>query len=270
MTSSPRTDVARSDAAVRIWREGPVLVLSMNNPETRNALSPELYDSLNSALEEAAEDDSVRAIVLTGESGHFCAGGNLRALATRHLETPLQRKGNLAQLNATVRALRYCPKPVVAAVEGAAAGAGVSLAVACDMVVAARDSRFSVTYVKIGLTPDGGITSFLAESLSRSALAELCLTGNVVSGERMHHLGVVNRVSEPGGALAGAVELARQLADGPPLAMARIKQLCNTAKRNSLDEQMELEASHMVAAQGGTEAREGITAFIEKRKPNWR
>ena len=191
-------------------------------------------------------------------------------MATRHLETPLQRKGNLAQLNATVRAIRYCPKPVVAAVEGAAAGAGVSLAVACEMVAASRDSRFSVSYVKNRFDAGWSVTSFLAESLSRPALAELCLTGNVVSGERMYQLGVVNRVTEPSEALAGAGELARQLADGPPLAMTRIKQLCNTAKRNSLDEQMELEASHMVAAQGGTEAREGITAFMEKRKPSWR
>lgn len=255
---------------LRIVREGAVQILSIDNPDARNALSPELYVALTQALRDAADDAGVGAIVLTGEGGHFCAGGDLRRLATRHTQTPLERRTNIEQLNTTIRALRNCPKPVVAAVEGAVAGAGMSVAFACDMVVTARDSRYSVAYVKVGLTPDGGITSFLAESLSRHVLAELCLTGNPVTGERMYQLSAVNHCVEPGQALSQAISVASTLADGPPQAMARIKQLCNASKHNSFNDQIELESTHMVDAQGGAEAREGITAFLEKRKANYR
>lgn len=250
-------------------REGNVQVLSIDNPGARNALSPELYVALTQALRDSADNAEVGAIVLTGEGGHFCAGGDLRRLAKRHTLTPLERRTNIEQLNTTIRALRNCPKPVVAAVEGAVAGAGMSVAFACDIVVTARDSRYSVAYVKVGLTPDGGITSFLAESLSRHVLAELCLTGNPVTGERMHQLGAVNHCVEPGQALAHAVNVASALADGPGQAMARIKQLCNTSRHNSFNEQIELESTFMVEAQGGAEAREGIAAFLEKRKANY-
>lgn len=251
-------------------QEGAVLILSINNPRARNALSPELYASLTEALRVAAEDDAVGAIVLTGEGEHFCSGGDLRRLATRRELSEFERRVHMEQLNTTVRALRRCPKPVVVAIEGAAAGAGVSLALACDILVAARDSRFSIAYVKVGLIPDGGITSLLAESLSRPALTELCLTGNPVTGERMHQLGVVNHSVEPGQALSHAIDIAAQLANGPATAMARIKHLCNTARSHTLDEQIELESRYMVEAQNGPEALEGITAFIEKRKPVYR
>lgn len=254
---------------LRMYREGAVQVLSIDNPSARNALSPELYATLIQALQDAADDDTVGAIVLTGEGGHFCAGGNLRRLATRHTMTPLERRTNIEQLNTTIRALTNCPKPIVAAIEGAVAGAGMSVAFACDILVAARDSRYSVAYVKVGLTPDGGITSFLAESLSRPVLSELCLTGNPVTGERMYQLGAINHCVEPGQALEQAITLASTLAAGPGKAMARIKQLCNTAKHNTFTEQVELESTFMVEAQGGAEAREGITAFLEKRKANY-
>lgn len=254
---------------LRMYREGSVQVLSIDNPDARNALSPELYVALTQALRDAADNDDIGAIVLTGEGGHFCAGGDLRRLATRHTLTPLERRTNIEQLNTIIRALRACPKPIIAAIEGAVAGAGMSIAFACDILVAARDTRYSVAYVKVGLTPDGGITSFLAESLSRHVLAELCLTGNSVTGERMHQLGAINHCVEPGQALAQAITLASTLADGPAKAMARIKQLCNASKHNSLNEQIELESTYMVEAQGGTEAREGIAAFLEKRKANY-
>lgn len=267
------TNTVSHDAPVtplRVRQQGGVLVLSIDNPRARNALSPELYAALTQALHDAEGNDEIGAIVLTGEGGHFCAGGDLRRLAGRHLLSPLERRVNLEQLNTTVRALRGCSKPVVAAIEGAVAGAGVSVALACDILVAARDSTFSVAYVKIGLTPDGGATALLAEALSRHVLTELCLTGNPVTGERMHQLGVVNHSVEPGQALEHAIALAAQLANGPAVAMARIKELCGAAQYNSFDEQVELESKFMVEAQGGSESREGITAFLEKREADFR
>lgn len=250
-------------------REGAVLVLSNNNVAARNALSPEFYAAVTAALRDAAADPAVGAIVLTGEGGHFCAGGDLRQLAKRR-ELPVQeRRTKLEGLHDLIRSVRDCPKPVIAAVEGAAAGAGLSLALACDMLVAAKNAVFSVAYVKVGLTPDGGATAFLAEFVSRQLLTELCLTGERISGERLHALGPVNRLAEPGHALADAVALAGQIAGGPGQAMAWIKDLCRQAPRNTLQEQLELEAQYMVRAQETEESREGIGAFLEKRTPDF-
>lgn len=250
-------------------REGAVLVLSNHNPAARNALSPEFYAALSTALSDAAADPTVGAIVLTGEGGHFCSGGDLRQLATRR-ELPLeQRREKLEGLHDLIRAVRDCPKPVIAAVEGAAAGAGLSLALACDMLVAARNAVFSVAYVKVGLTPDGGATAFLAEFVSRQVLTELCLTGERLSGDRLHALGAVNRLAEPGQALALALALATQIAAGPEWSMASIKRLCRSAYAQPLDEQLEQEAQLMVRAQETEESREGINAFFEKRQPDF-
>lgn len=246
-------------------REGAVLVLSNNNVAARNALSPEFYAAVTAALRSAATDPTVGAVVLTGEGGHFCAGGDLRQLAKRR-ELPVQeRRAKLEGLHDLIRSVRDFPKPVIAAVEGAAAGAGLSLALACDMLVAAKNAVFSVAYVKVGLTPDGGATAFLAEFVSRQVLTELCLTGERISGERLHALGPVNRLSEPGQAQADAVALAAQVATGPDQAMALIKDLCRQAPRNTLEEQLELEAQYMVRSQESEESREGIGAFLEKR-----
>ena len=164
-------------APLLVRREGEVLILSNNNVAARNALSPQFYAALTAALHSAAQDDSIGAVVLTGEGGHFCSGGDLRQLALRRDLPEAERRNKLEGLHDLIRALRDCPKPVIAAVEGAAAGAGLSLALACDMLVAAKNSVFSVAYVKVGLTPDGGATAFLAEFVSRQVLTELCLTG---------------------------------------------------------------------------------------------
>lgn len=246
-------------------REGAVLVLSNNNVAARNALTIEFYLGVKAALQAAATDPTVGAVVLTGEGGHFCAGGDLRQLIKRRELPVSERRERLEGLHDLIRSVRDCPKPVIAAVEGAAAGAGLSLALACDMLVAAHNAVFSVAYVKVGLTPDGGATAFLAEFVSRQVLTELCLTGERVSGERLHALGPVNRLAEPGQALEAALALARQVADGPTQAMARIKDLCRHAHRDGLEEQLEREATHMVLAQESDESLEGIGAFLDKR-----
>ncbi|WP_027015067.1 oxepin-CoA hydrolase, alternative type [Comamonas composti] len=255
--------------ALLVRREGAVLVLSNNNVAARNALSPEFYQGVIAGLKQAAADPGVGAVVLTGEGGHFCAGGDLRQLAKRRELPRQERREKLEGLHELIRAVRDCPKPVIAAVEGAAAGAGLSLALACDMLVAAKNAVFSVAYVKVGLTPDGGATAFLAEFVSRQVLTELCLTGERISGERLAQLGPVNRLTEAGAALAEALRLAEHIASGPEQAMARIKNLCREAPRNTLEEQLELEAQYMVISQETEESREGIGAFLEKRQADF-
>ncbi|MDY7577096.1 enoyl-CoA hydratase [Herbaspirillum sp. RTI4] len=251
--------------AVLIAQQGAVRILTNNNPAARNAITAALYTELAAALSAAESDPGVGAIVLTGAGDFFCSGGDLKQLATRR-ELPVpQRREKIENLHNLIRAIRRCSKPVVAAVEGGAAGAGLSLALCCDMLVSARNALFSAAYVKVGLTPDGGATAFLAEFVSRQILTELCLTGERISGERLHALGAVNRLAEPGAALTDAIALAQQIATGPLRATARIKQLCQHAYGADLEAQMELEATLMAVSQGDDEAAEGIASFFAKR-----
>jgi enoyl-CoA hydratase/carnithine racemase len=244
-------------------------VLVNSNPAARNAITPALYDALPAALDAAAADPAIGAIVFTGDGDFFCAGGDLRQLATRRELAPEQRRERIERLHDLIRAIRACPKPVIAAVEGGAAGAGMSLALACDMLVAARNAFFTMAYVKVGLSPDGGATSFLAQCLSRQQMTELCLLGERIPAERLHAFGAVNRLTEPGGALAEAVQLAQRISAGPAHAAERIKRLCESAGHASLEEQLDLEAQYMAESQGDDEAQEGIKAFFEKRTPDF-
>lgn len=246
-------------------RTGSVLVLVMNNPSQRNALSLDLFTGLSKALQEAATDREIGAVVLCGAGNFFSAGGNLNQLQANRSATPEARRERLEVLNGLVRQLRDFPKPVIAAVEGGAAGAGMSLALACDLLVSSRTAAYSVAYVKAGLSPDGGLTSFLSEFTSRQVLTELCLTGERLDAERLHALGAINRLVDAGQAEAEAIALGARLAEGPSRAIARIKALCRTAHGNSLDTQLSLEAGFMVESQGDDEAGEGIAAFMEKR-----
>jgi enoyl-CoA hydratase/carnithine racemase len=254
---------------LRTHREGAVLVLINDNPQRRNALSGEFYSQTSAALAGAQADPEIGAIVLTGAGDFFCAGGDLNRLSQARSLDLGERRKRLELLHDMIRSIRGTGKPVIAAVEGGAAGAGLSLALACDLVVAARNAFFSVSYVRVGLTPDGGATSFLAECCSRQLLTELCLTGDRISAERLHALGAVNRLVEPGTAQAEALSLAARLAAGPARATARIKALCSSAHTATLNAQLELEAVSMVESQGDDEAAEGIGAFLAKRTPDF-
>ncbi|MGF6260939.1 enoyl-CoA hydratase/carnithine racemase [Paraburkholderia youngii] len=248
-----------------ISHEGAVQLLTINNPQARNALTPEFMEAMPRVLADAEANEAVGAIVLTGAGGAFCAGGDVNRLARLGSTPAHERREQLERLHRLIRAVQQCGKPVIAAVEGAAAGAGFSLAMACDLLVSARNAAFSLAYVKIGLSPDGGATSFLSEYVSRQLLTEMCLTGERVTGERMHALGAVNRLTEPGDAAATAIAVAEAIARGPQRAMARIKSLCRQAAHQTFDAQMDLEAQLMVESQGDEEAVEGIRAFLEKR-----
>ena len=248
---------------------GAVALVTLSNPAKFNAMSRAMWRELRQVFTGLQARSDVRAVVVAGEGGHFCAGGDLRQLIKRRELPVSERRERLEGLHDLIRSVRDCPKPVIAAVEGAAAGAGLSLALACDMLVAARNAVFSVAYVKVGLTPDGGATAFLAEFVSRQVLTELCLTGERISGERLHALGPVNRLAAPGQALDTALALARQVADGPTQAMARIKDLCRHAHRDGLEAQLEREAGHMVLAQESAESLEGIGAFLDKRPADY-
>ena len=261
------TDVS-NDALLSV-RHGAVLVLTNNNPTARNALSYGFYQALPKALTAAQMDPSIAAIVLTGAGDFFCSGGDLHQLIKRRQLPLAQRLETLEGLHTLIRAIRDCEKPVIAAIEGGAAGAGMSLAFACDMIVAAREAIFSLAYIKVGLSPDGGITHFLSQFLSRQVLMELSLTGERMECERLYALGAINCITERGSALGEAISLANRLAQGPQRASARIKKLCQLAYEHSFEEQMMLEAQLMAESQVDLESGEGITAFLEKRRADF-
>ena len=258
----------QTPARLLVEQRGAVLLLTISNPEARNALGPEIYAGALAAF--SNPDPSVRAIILTGADGVFCDGGNLNRLRnTQETKTPAFQAESIENLHKLVRAMRTCPKPVIAAVEGPAAGAGFSLALACDLIVAAEDAKFVMAYVKIGVSPDGGGSYTLASLLPRQLAFELLATGDTITATRLHNLGVVNHVTPAGGALDAAVKIAERLAQGASVAQGRIKRLVGSAAEAHFSAHLDLERDNFAQALFEPEAREGIAAFLEKRKPDF-
>ncbi len=249
--------------------EGRTMVLTLSNPGHRNALGPEMYAAGVEALNVAETNPEVRSVVITGEGAVFCAGGDLRRLqANRQLDPSVQAQ-SIEGLHNWIEAVRTFPKPVVAAVEGAAAGAGFSLALACDFIVAASDAVFVMAYSNVALSPDGGASWSLAHALPRQLVSELLMAGERIDATRLHALGLVNRVSDPGRALDDALALADKLNARAPNVLASIKELLNDAPQATLTAQLGQERAHFVRNLHHANAGIGIDAFLNKRKPDY-
>ncbi len=254
--------------SARIEDQGDRIIVWNGNAPKRGALSPELYACIQQAINLAAEP-RVRAVILTSEGDFFCAGGDLTVLIERRTLSEEDRRGKIDDLHDIIRAIRTSPVPVIAAVEGGAAGAGLSFALACDLIVAAKGAKFTAAYVKAGLVPDGGLTASLARALPRQLSMEMCLLAQPITVDRMHDLGVVNVLTDPGLAFAGAMDLADRLAQGPRKAQSAIRGLVAQGYDASEADQLDAERDAMAHASGADEAAEGIAAFLEKRKPNY-
>jgi 2-(1,2-epoxy-1,2-dihydrophenyl)acetyl-CoA isomerase len=253
----------------RLDDQGDRLVVVNMNSARRGALSPALYAIIAEAMHKAVEP-RIRAVILTSEGGFFCAGGDLNLLIERRSLPETERRDKVDDLHDLIRMIRSCPVPVIASVEGGAAGAGASLALACDLIVAAEGAKFTAAYVKAGLVPDGGLTSALARMLPRPLAMEMCLLARPVPATQMHALGVVNALAEEGGCNARAHEYADALAAGPREAQGVIRGLVASAYEHDEATQLDAERNAMARAAGGPEAAEGIAAFLEKRKPDFR
>ncbi|MBQ0931265.1 oxepin-CoA hydrolase, alternative type [Ideonella alba] len=240
-------------------------VITLSDPGSRNALSPTLYAALVEALDTAAANPEVRSVVLTGAGGHFCAGGHLQRLERARQGTRAQQAEAIDALHGLIDTLRALPKPVIAAVEGAAAGAGFSLALACDLMVAARDARFLLAYGRVGLTPDGGATWFLGRSVPAPLVREWVWLAEPIAAERLQQHGLVNRVCAPGSALSEALALAAQLARMAPNALAGAKALVAAAPENALRTHLEAEREAFLDQLFHDNAGEGIAAFLQRR-----
>ncbi|NML45658.1 enoyl-CoA hydratase [Ramlibacter sp. G-1-2-2] len=248
---------------------GRTMVLTISNPEHRNALGPEIYAAGVEALNAADSNPEVRSVVITGAGSTFCAGGNLQRLLENRAKPKEVQRESIEGLHGWIEAIRTFPKPVIAAVEGAAAGAGFSLALACDFIVAANNAVFVMAYSSVALSPDGGGSWHLARALPSQLVNELLMCGERISAERLQHFGLVNRVADAGSALAEALQLAERLNERAPNALASIKELVNEAALAPLTRQLAQERDQFVANLHHANAGIGIGAFLGKKKPDY-
>ncbi len=251
-------------------RRDATLILTLSNPGAKNALHPDMYAAGVEALETAERDPDVRAVVLTGAGDVFCAGGNLNRLLENRAKERSVQADSIDRLHGWIAAIRDCSKPVIGAVEGPAAGAGFSLALACDLLVAAQSAKFVMAYVKVGLTPDGGGSWFLSQALPRQLATEILIEGKPVSAARLHETGVVNRIAPDGGALDAALAWGDELAKLSPHAVSNIKGLLREAPSHTLPQHFEAEKRSFVDSLHHRDGLEGITAFLEKRAPQYK
>lgn len=251
-------------------REGATLVLTLSDPATRNTLSPQASAAGIEALSVAESADEVRCVVLRGDGAHFCSGGNLQRLAHVRTLGPDEQRQSIERFHGFVEALRTFPKPVVAAVEGYAAGGGFSLAMACDLIVAADDAKFVMSYAKVGLSPDGGSSWHLAQQLPRALVLRMLWLAEPLSARELQQHGLVNWVTDSGQALAEALKVAGRLAAMSPDAIASAKELVNLAGQRRLREQLDAEREHFVANLFSDNGAEGLQAFFDKRPPSFR
>jgi 2-(1,2-epoxy-1,2-dihydrophenyl)acetyl-CoA isomerase len=246
---------------------GGVTILSLNRPEKYNSFNREMALALQQALDACSADDSVRCIVLTGSGKGFCAGQDLaEATDVDNLDF---RKMVDEHYNATILRMRRMPKPIIAAVNGVAAGAGANIALAADIVLASRSATFIQAFSKISLIPDSGGTFFLPRLVGSQRALALTLTGDKITAEEAKEMGMVYRVYEDEEFSHAWQTVAENLATGATKAFALTKQLINQSFSNTLEDQLEAERELQAEAGASHDFREGVTAFLEKRKPTF-
>jgi 2-(1,2-epoxy-1,2-dihydrophenyl)acetyl-CoA isomerase len=252
-------------AEVETSRDGPVLTITLNRPDVLNALNGATHLALAGALKEARDAD-VRAVVLTGAGRGFCVGQDLQEFG----EMPNIADGLRERYHPNVLAMRSLEKPVIAAVNGPAAGAGMSLACVCDIRIAGASATFIPAFVNIGLVPDSGGTFFVTRILGYARAFEWLCSGRRLSAAEAHAWGLVSEVVDDDALRARAAELAAELAALPTRAIGMTKRLLDRATSSSLEEQLEREAQLQAAATQSEDFREGVAAFLAKRKPEFK
>ena len=248
--------------------ENGLLTITMNRADRRNALNPEMTQGLVEAARRAGEDHDVRAVLLKGAGGTFCVGGDVKSMAAGRAPLPFEAKmSNLRRGMEVSRLLHLLPKPVVAQVDGAAAGAGLSIALACDLRVASASVKITTAFAKVGLSGDYGGTYYLTKMLGSAKARELYLMSPVLSGQEALALGMVTKVVPDAEVDAAAHELAMSLTQGPSVTLGYIKRNINNAETMSLEACFDGEAIHHSRSGETDDHKEAAKAFVEKRKP---
>ena len=238
--------------------EGGLLTITMNRPERKNALNPEMVVGLVEAARRAADDPEVRAVLFKGAGGSFCVGGDVKSMA------------NLRRGMEVSRILHQMPKPVVAQLDGAAAGAGLSMALACDLRIASESCKITTAFAKVGFSGDYGGTYFLTQLLGSARARELYLMSPVLTAKEAHAIGMVTKVVPDAEIDAAAHELALSLAQGPSIALGFIKRNINNAEHLALEDCFDGDAIHHTRCGDTEDHKEAAKAFVEKRKPTFK
>jgi 2-(1,2-epoxy-1,2-dihydrophenyl)acetyl-CoA isomerase len=262
-----------SEAAVQSATAGGVCTLTLNRPAALNALNQELAVGLRGAVLAAEQDQSARCLVIRGDE-HFMAGGDLKwfddlVRSRPPAQSRIEFERFAGEVHTVIVSLRRMPKPVVASVRGAAAGFGMSLMMACDLVVAADSAYFSLAYSLIGASPDGGSTFALPRIVGAKKAMEIALLSERFDAATAERLGLVNRVVPASSLDEETTRLAARLAAGPTAVYGRTKQLLNASLNSSLESQLQREAEAFAQSASEPAFAEGVRAFIEKRKPQW-
>ena len=250
-------------------RDGAVLLLTISDPATRNTLSAQVLSGGIETLGVAESDSGITSVVLRGAGAHFCAGGNVRGLAERRDAGCAAQRQMIEHLHQFIETLRSFPKPVIAAVEGAAAGAGFGLALACDLIVAAEDARFTLSYGRLGLSPDAATTWNLLQSVPRSLAQRMIWLAEPIGAQELQTLGVVGWLAPSGQARAEAMRVAAQLGTMAPNALASAKELVQQAPSRTLHQQLAAERDHFIDNLFHANGGEGLQAFFDKRSPRF-
>ena len=253
--------------------ENGVATLTMNRPEARNALTPDMFEGLASALPRLALDPAVRCVVLTGAGSAFCAGGDVKNFARNAgggAPVDFDHRVNDLRVRMDVsRQLHEMAKPTLAVLPGPAAGAGLSLALACDMRIAANSAKMTTAFANIGLSGDFGASYFLTQLVGASRARELMFSARVVMPDEGMAMGLINQVVSAEELPAAAAQFAAQLASLPTIAVGYMKKNLNTAQRGSLSETLDAEAIHMIRTFQTEDHKGAAKAFVEKRKPSF-
>lgn len=248
--------------------ENKVAYISLNRPDVFNSFNREMALSLQKILTDCSADNSVRAIVITGNGKAFCAGQDLKEVTDPDLN-PGFRKILEEHYNPIIQLIRTIEKPIIAAVNGVAAGAGANIALACDIVLASENASFIQAFSKIGLIPDSAGTFFLPRLIGFQKASALMMLGDKVSAVEAEQLGMVYKVISAESFLEEATKLAETLAEMPTKAIGLTKRLLNQSMTNNLENQLALESDLQIEASSSNDYKEGVTAFVEKRKPQF-
>jgi len=243
-----------------------IALLTMNRPQALNAMSADLVEQCIARLQQAGTDDDIRCIIITGAGRAFSAGGDLGSLDALH--TTEERRRFIAKVGAIVQLIHDLPKPVIAMVNGVAAGAGFNLAIACDLAFAAESARFIQSFVNVGLSPDCGGFYYLAKTVGLAKAKELMFTARPVSAAEALQLNLLNAVYKPEELKGKVWEFAARIAQGAPLAIAMAKKALNNTQA-SLEDSLTFESLASSALLGTEDFREGVRAFNEKRPPQF-
>jgi 2-(1,2-epoxy-1,2-dihydrophenyl)acetyl-CoA isomerase len=252
---------------IAVAHDQGLATLTLNAPDKLNAVSRKMIAELKDCWEKLAADASVRAVLLTGAGRGFCAGADLSDPDRDRSETADSGSALDKFFNPVIRLMRSVPKPVVAAVNGPAAGVGMSFALAADIAIAGKSASFLQAFARIGLLPDGGSTWFLPRLVGEQRARALAMLAPKISAEQAKEWGLIWDVVEDGALMTTATEVARGLADGPTLSLARIKEAMNRASGNQLGQQLDLERDFQRELGRSEDFREGVSAFLAKRKP---